>query len=389
MLPTVSRIVISSHPPMSRRNFDRMARWNRSFVRRGVWASALLGLVAVIVPAPRAGAVIPASVPTPPEASPSFPPGSWKGVAVGTGGINFADASARAADPIIYRFEFDVAPDGAVTNGLWYWDGPLVSEADDMGASFTYTASGTLGGTGARVEIAGVVHMSGSVTVQGNVMPVENDMPAGGAFSPMSVSCNVVSGNLAQEGLQAGVASSVTAPFTAHRIAAAGEAGVPGFEETYTELVLTVQNLLAAGQPPAADVVELAERAEAFYQEVFASASCPDGATNLQPGKQPYTYFVELLSQVLLTALADPSGYTADDIHALAIAAVRIGVVGAAAPDPELAAQVRTALFDAVESKLADAQATQDKAACTIVVITATSMGFTELVGPAQACAGA
>ena len=106
------------------------------------------------------------------------------------------------------------------------------------------------------------------------------------------------------------------------------------------------------------------------------------------PGTQHYSYFVELISQILLTALADPSGYTADDIHALAIAAVRIGVVGAAAPDPDLAAQVRTVLFDAVESKLADAQATDNKADCTIVFLTATAMGFTELTGPALACAG-
>jgi len=361
-------------------------------VRRGVWASALLGLVTVIVPAPGAGAAFPATVPVPPDASPAFPPGTWKGTAVAKGSISGHGASAFWAAPTVMTFEFDVAPDGAVTNGIWSWAGPIASAAEGVEGNFDMSGSGTLGGTGARVELSGIVHMSGSVTVQGNVYPVENDSPAAGGFSPTTVHCAVVSGDMATEGQQAqtdaGMATSVTAPFMAQRIAGPGQGTVPGFEETYVELVMTVENLLATGQPAAADVVALAERAEAFYQEVFASAGCPDAPTNLMPGKQPYGYFIELISQILITALADPSGYTADDIHALAMAAARIGAVGPSAPDPELAAQVRTVLFDAVESKLADAQAEQDKDACTIVFLTATAMGFTELVGPAQACAG-
>ena len=369
-----------------------MPRWAGSIVSRGVWALAMLGLVTVIVPAPPSLAAAPATVPAPPDASPSFPAGTWKGVAVVTGGISGNDATAFLPEPIIVNFEFDVAPDGTVPNGIWDWEGAIASAAEGVDGNFDMTASGTLGGTGARVELSGTVHMSGTVTVQGNVMTVENDAPAAAAFSPTAVSCAVVSGDITTEGQAAqastGMATSINGPFSAHRIASPGEGSVPGFEETFTELVLTVQNLLAAGQPPAADVVALAERAEAFFHEVFASAGCPDGATNLLPGTQHYSYFVELISQILLTALADPSAYTADDIHALAIAAVRIGVVGAAAPDPALAAQVRTALFDAVESKLADAQAAQDEHACTIVFLTATTMGFTDLVGPAQACAG-
>lgn len=67
---------------------------------------------------------------------------------------------------------------------------------------------------------------------------------------------------------------------------------------------------------------------------------------------------------------------------------MRIGVVGSAAPDPALAAQVRQVLHDAVATKLAEAEATENKDACVIVVMTATSMGFSDLLGPAKACAG-
>ena len=106
------------------------------------------------------------------------------------------------------------------------------------------------------------------------------------------------------------------------------------------------------------------------------------------PGKQHYSHFVGLLGQVLLTALADPSVFSADEVLTLAFAAVRIGVVGGAAPDPELSAQVWQALYDAVETKLADATAAQNKGDCMSLLVTATALGFTGLVAPAQACVG-
>ena len=185
---------------------------------------------------------------------------------------------------------------------------------------------------------------------------------------------------------EAGLATTVTAPFTAQRIGAPGDQGLANFEETYTELVLTAEGLLATGVPPVEDVVSLVERAESFYHQVYLSIECPGGATNMLPGKQHYSHFVELLGQVLLTALADPSVLSADDVQTLAFAAVRIGVVGAAAPDPALSAQVWQALYDAVETKLADATAAQNKGDCTFLLVTATALGFTELVAPAQAC---
>jgi hypothetical protein len=85
--------------------------------------------------------------------------------------------------------------------------------------------------------------------------------------------------------------------------------------------------------------------------------------------------------------LADPSDYSTSDIHTLAIAAIRIGAVGASAPDPQLAEQVRNTLLDALTAKLADAEATENHGDCTIVSLAATAMGFTELALQAQACA--
>jgi hypothetical protein len=338
------------------------------------------------VPAP------PTTVSVPPVQSPSFPAGIWKGTAVATGGISGQGVEGFLPEPIIVSFEFEVAPDGNVVNGIWGWNGEVVSAAEGVAGLFTMSGSGPLGGNAARIELSGVIHMSGTVSVNGADYPIENDSPAGGAFSPRSVSCNVVSGDMATEGRQlqqdAGLATTVTAPFTAQRIGAPGDQGLANFEETYTELVLTAEGLLAAGVPAVEDVVALVERAESFYHQVYLSIECPGGAASMLPGKQHYSHFVELLGQLLLTALADPAVFSADEVQTLAFAAVRIGVVGAAAPDPALSAQVWQALYDAVETKLADATAAENQGDCAFVLTTATALGFTGLIAPAQACLG-
>ena len=181
-----------------------------------------------------------------------------------------------------------MAPDGNVVNGIWGWNGEVVSAAEGVAGLFTMSGSGPLGGNASRIELSGNIHMSGTVTVNGAEFPIENDSPAGGAFSPRSVSCNVVSGDMATEGRQiqqeAGLATTVTAPFTAQRIGAPGDQGLANFEETYTELVLTAEGLLAAGVPPVEDIVALVERAESFYHQVYLSIECPGGATSMLPG---------------------------------------------------------------------------------------------------------
>jgi hypothetical protein len=362
---------------------------NRRLRRFRAFSVGLSVAVALWLAPPGAVSAHP-GVPEPPIAA--FPPGVWKGVGIVTGGIEASGAAAFVAEPIAVHFELVVAPDGAVVNGVWDWAGEISSAAEGVEGTFAYTASGPLAGSGARVEMTGSIHVTGSVRVQGNDYPIEQDMAAAGAFSPSSASCTVVSGDLATEGrqLQAaeGIATNVTGPFTAHRIEDPGDESVAGFEETFTELVMTAQNLLATGQPPAADVVAFVERAEDFYTNLYASVQCPGGTPNLLPGHQKFAYFAELVGQLLVVMLADPSGYSASDIHTLTIAAIRIGVVGSSAPDPQLAEQVRSSLLDALTAKLVDAQAAQNQGDCAIVALAATAIGFTELATEAQSCAG-
>jgi hypothetical protein len=139
--------------------------------------------------------------------------------------------------------------------------------------------------------------------------------------------------------------------------------------------------------PPAADVVALVEQSESFYQNVYSSTECPGGPTNLEPGKQPYTYFVKKVGELLLKALANPAAYTAEDLQALATAAIQIGVIGGAAPDAALGQQVDEAFFDALATKLSAAIESHNQTDCGIIHITASTLGFDEMLADAQACA--
>ena len=111
--------------------------------------------------------------------------------------------------------------------------------------------------------------------------------------------------------------------------------------------------------------------------------------SGLLPGQHLFAYFAELVGQLIVIMFADPSAYSTSDVHTLVIAAIRIGVVGNSAPDPQLAEQVRNTLLDALSAKLADAEATENHGDCTIVYSAASAMGFTELATQAQACATA
>ena len=362
--------------------------------RRGLTSlTAVVMGVAVAVPSVPAGAATtppPEPPPPPPPASPAFLPGIWKGVALGTGAISGQGVDAFFSEPFRMKFEFEVAPDGTVVNGVWSWTGEVSMAAEGVEATFAMTASGSVGGTGNLVQYTGVIHESGTVTVQDQVMPIDQDVEATGSFSPTSVSCAVATGDVATQGRAmqgaAGMATTVTGPFTAQRTASP-DAPVE-FEEAFAELVTEAQALIAAGLPAVADVVALVEKAEDFYQNVFATGSCGGGAPSLMPGKQPYTFFVKVIGELVLTALANADAYHPSDINSLAIAALRIGVIGASAPDPALAAEVLQALQTTLEDKLAAAVAAGDQAACTIIASTAGALGMTQIWADAVTCAG-
>jgi hypothetical protein len=346
----------------------------------GALAAATLA-TASVPPAP--------AVAAPPTAT--FPPGVWKGAAVGTGGISGQGVDAFISEPIKYTFEVEVAPDGSVAGGTWTMTGEVAAATPGAEGVLSLGGSGTFGGTGARLAIAGSITFAGSITVQGTAYPINFTADAAGGFSPSTATCTFVTGDIATEGRAAqeaaGFATSVTGPFTAYRIGNPGAAAVPGFEEQYVELVGKADALLAQSPPPAAEVVALVQQAESFYHNVFNYSSCPGGNANLLPGKQPYTYFVKTIGALLLAALTDPTAYSVDDLSALAFAALRIGVVGSAAPDPELAGQVSQALFDALSGQLSAAAAANNQTDCVIIHITASALGFTELLADAQACA--
>jgi hypothetical protein len=319
--------------------------------------------------------------------SAAFPPGIWKGAAVITGGLSSADVSAFVTVPIVFDFEVEVAPDGAVTDGQWTVTGEAAAAVTGGEGTMAFTGSGDLAGSGARVTFAGPVHLGGSVSVEGASYPVEVDVDVAGGFSPTSATCNGVSGDFATEARQAqvdvGFASTMVGPFTAVRVGSAGDNLAPGFEDQYVALLTTADQLLQQDPLPAAGVAALAEQVTTFYENVFASASCPGGSPNLEPGTQPYAHFSTKIGALLLNALATPGAYSLDELAELATAAETIGLVGGAAPD----ANVSQALLDALTMQLDAAEQAENTADCTIIAVLAETLGFAELMAGASACA--
>lgn len=293
--------------------------------------------------------------------------------------------------PFLVRFEVEVGPDGTVVGRVWNWDASISTAAEGVGGNFELSASGDLSGLGSAVNLTGVVHMAGTVSAQGQLIDVENDAPAAATFFPWSATCNAVwdFATLGREAqAAAGVATTVQGPFSAHRIANSGDDAGPGFEEAFAELVASGEALLAAGTPPAAEVVAFVQRAEDFYHQVFWYSTCPGDASSVRPGTQEYTYFVVLVGSLLLAALENLSAYDAYDLWSLATAAVRIGVIGSASPSPDLSAQVKQLLANALANALIDAEETGDKDRCAAVFNGATALGLSDLAGAAKACAG-
>lgn len=364
-------------------------RWPATlFAGLAALAIAPVGAAGAAPSTPSSGARVAAAAIPPPL--PAFGPGTWRGRAIGTGAISASGNEGFAAEPFVIDFEFSVRADGTVESGVWSWSGE-VAVATTTGASgvFAMQGSGPMSGTGERVEMTGTIHVSGSMNVQGNVIDVETDQPANAAFSPTWAACTVVTGDLATEGVaaqaEAGVATNVKAPFTARMIAAADADST--LEQVFFELVTEAEAILAAAAaPPAATVVDLVGRIEAWHHQLFRARQCGGAAANLTPGTQPHTYLVELISTILITELADPSAYSAAELQHLAVAAVRIGAVGTAAPDADLAAQVKGALHDALQQKLIDAIAEQDEVDCGAVLISSLALGFQDLVTEASVC---
>jgi hypothetical protein len=360
-----------------------MKRLKPTLARCFALIAFLVGCIPALTPSAPASAAPPTTA--------VFPPGVWKGSGVMTGAISIDGATAFSEGPWIFRFTVEIAPDGSVVDGSIEGSGTVSAVVPGGEGTFEISLTSTLGGSSAWIETNGNLHMSGSVIAQDMNVPVELDFEAMGGFSATSSSCTVVTGDYAAEArdaqMDAGLATSVTGPFTAVRVAAAGDNLAPGFEEQYVALVQQADALVAMVTPPAADVVALVAQSEDFYQNVASSTACPGGPTNLEPGKQPYTYFVRKVGELLLKALANPAAYSVADIDAMATAALRIGVIGGAAPDAALGQQVDQVLFDALATKLGEAIESQNAADCGMIHITAGMLGFDDMLADAQTCA--
>jgi hypothetical protein len=335
------------------------------------------------------------SAPTPAlPKKPAFPPGSWKGNAFLSGSISKQGIFATGSGPI--AFVVSVEANGKAGGAL---DFQVVGSSKvDVGGvtgSGKLTMSGTLdlGGTGSRVTFSGPVHVSGTVTANGLTVPVNFTAPAGGGFSPRSVTCTQVTGDLAVEGRQAqqaaGFATTVKAPFVAVRYAAAGgDEGLPEQLAAEYEALLARIAEAAKGNPTAEEIRQLAADIEALDAAMLGAAACGDPPPGFEKGIVAQDTFLARLSDLLAAVVLNADAYTTQDVISLLATAIRIGAVGAAAPDQASSKALLESFADILNGKLDEAIASANTDSIFDIYVWATQAGLTELAAEAWEALG-
>lgn len=319
----------------------------------------------------------------------TIPPGTWHGSAYVTGGIAGNQMTATLASPSIYTFEFQVQPDGTVSNGLWSTNTAQVNvSVPELGpAGGTITGGGSLGGTGDFVTASGNYSVSVSIPSLGiSSFPVE--LPASGGFQATTANCNTVYGDLADQARQqqqaAGFSTSVMGPFTAVRIAGPGEQGVQSWEQTYVALLDKMEAMKNNPQPTAKEVYQLVSEIEQFHANLAKAQSCPDLPKSFKKGKQSYTWFVEKYTEMLNKLLSNPGAYNGADISEMLFAALQLGAVGSAAPDEQAAQELEAKFKDVLGQKLDADIAAGNKDDAKLIYMAASQAGFKDLAAKAH-----
>ncbi|MHB0915527.1 MAG: hypothetical protein ACYC4M_07590 [Thermoleophilia bacterium] len=321
--------------------------------------------------------------------SASIPPGTWHGSAYWTGAISNGEMSVTIVTPAVYTFEFQVEPDGTVSNGLWSTNTANVNvNVPSLGpASGTISGGGSLAGTGDFVTATGMYNISVSIPSLGiSDFPVE--FPAKGGFQATTASCNTVYGDLADEARQAqqaaGFSTSVMGPFTAVKIAGPGEQGVQSWEQNYVALLDKMAGITANPKPTPKEVFELVSEIEKFQANLVQAQPCGDLPSSFKKGKQPYTWFVEKYTEMLNKLLANPADYSGADISEMLFAALQLGAVGSAAPDEQAAKELEAKFKDVLGQKLDADIAAGDKGDAKLIYLAASQAGFTDLADKAH-----
>lgn len=319
----------------------------------------------------------------------TIPPGTWHGSAYWTGAISNGDMTVTIVTPAVYTFEFQIEPDGTVSNGLWSTNTANVNVVvPSLGpASGTITGGGSLGGTGDFITAAGSYTIKVSIPELGvSNFPLE--LPATGGFQATTATCNTVYGDLANQAREAqqaaGFSTSVMGPFTAVKIAGPGEQGVQSWEQNYVALLDKMSSMTENPKPTAKEVFQLVNEIEKFQANLSKAQSCPDLPKSFQKGKQPYTWFVEKFTEMLNKLLSNPSAYSGSDISEMLFAAVQLGAVGSAAPDAEAAQELEAKFKTVLNQKLDEDIAAGNKADAQLIYLAASQAGYKDLATKAH-----
>jgi hypothetical protein len=323
------------------------------------------------------------------ESGAAFPSGTWAGSATYLGALDTGSVSAFADSVINFRM---LVSSGQVASGTIAMIGSSHSVALEGGsADIAFAADGTLSGPATRVLITAEAVFSGIARVEGYEVPIDISMPFGGSFSPSWATCTEVGGDLATEGRDIAAAQGLQldaeAIFLAMRVSDAGAEDPDHYiPKDYADLV---DDLIAAqsGDVPTSDLVDLIRRVEELNAQIIGAAACGETPAGFEEGLVKDDFFLQQLKAIYDKILKSPGDYSTHEQIFLLMSAVRVGVIGASAPDQGFSDSALL-LFEAALSDALAATPDGEQKTIVDIYIAAKQVGLTDLAAAAEARLG-
>lgn len=336
-------------------------------------------------------AVLPASLTADArQGFPTFSNGTWVGTATYFGELNEATVNALAAADIGFKL---VVSGGQVTTGTLTMTGQGSSVETSVGGSAILNVSLTaeLSGSADNVAVTGTATFTGTAQAQGFEVPIDFSGPVSGSFQPEWATCTQVGGDFGTQAEEAAAAYGLNVQaeglFVAKRVA-------DGFEDDpkkyippdYTKLVDDMQKA-AAGDITAAELKKLVQRIEEVNAEIVGAALCDQVPAGFEEGLVKDDFFYDQFKAIFDKILSAPGKFSVYDLADFLTTAIRVGAVGAAAPDQAYSDATLQKFEQAFVDRLATLNANTPAGADAILAIyvAAKQAGLTDLANAAKA----
>jgi hypothetical protein len=326
------------------------------------------------------------------EAVPTFSSGTWVGTAKYFGQVDQPMVSA-AAEAVV-NFKFRVSGGEVVEGTLTaLGEGTGIEMGAGASATMNFSVNATLQGPAEYIRFQGTSTFKGTASVDGFEMPLDLSGAIRGKLEPAWATCTQAGGSFGTElgdvAAAYGTPVNVDGVFVAKRVAEAYDEDpavwIPGDWKALVEDM----EAAAEGSPTVDELGALILRIAAVDAEIVGAALCGDVPPGFEEGLVKDDYFYALLLQIFDKILDNADAYSVYGHANMLVLAVRVGAVGASAPDQVKAAALLDKFVQVLKNDLAQLPWMVDEVAAKSrafeIYVAAKQAGLTEVAELAKA----